>query len=165
MISKHVGSKYDINLTTKEIARLIREQLKREFPMCKFSVRCKYFSLGSEITVSLMSAPFKVIKDFEEIPEEAIQLSGRPKEQIRELQAERYHQLNKHQLLGDYNPNEWCNGVYLTERGHNLLKRVVEIVLQYNKRESDIQADYFNTNFYFMLTLGKWGKPFAQATA
>ena len=156
------GLKYDSDLTTTEIAKLIREQLKREFPRCKFSVRSKYFSMGSEITVSLLYAPFKVIKDFEEITEEAILLNGRSKEQIKESQSERYHQLNHYQLLQDYNPNEWCNGVFLTEKGHNLLKRVVEIVLQYNRDESDIRTDYSNTNFYFMLELGKWDKPFIQ---
>jgi len=164
MISKHVGSKYKTYLTTKEIAKLIRDELKREFPMCKFSVRRKCFSLASEITISLMKAPFKVIKDFEEIPEEAILSTGRSKEQIRSLQSERYHQLNKHQLLKDYDPNEWCNGVFLTEKGHNLLKRAVEIALQYNREESDIQTDYYNANFYLTITLGKWNKPFVQVT-
>jgi len=59
------GSNYSPSLTTKEIAKLIRKNLKEEFPECKFSVQCKSFSGGSEIMVALMKAPFEVFnKDF-----------------------------------------------------------------------------------------------------
>jgi len=152
------GSKYDSNLTTTEIAKLIREQLKKEFPKCKFSVRTEYFSGGSSITVSLMSAPFKVIEDFKNIPEEALLIYG--KERVKELQKERYHQLSTSYFYDEYDPKEWNNGVFLTKEGFKLLKRVVEIVDQYRKTEGDLQTDYYNTNFYFHLEIGKWNKPF-----
>ena len=73
-----------------------------------------------------------------------------------------HHQLNNYTLLGDYNTLDWCNGVFLTERGHNMLKKVVEITNQYNWNNSDSQIDYFDVNFYLHLSIGRWDKPFIQ---
>ena len=58
------GEKYlkTTQLTTTEIAKLIRKQLKKELPICKFSVTTSYFSGGSSITVALMEAPFEVME-------------------------------------------------------------------------------------------------------
>lgn len=156
-----------IQLGTKEIAKRIREQVKQEFPACKFSVITEYYSMGSSIHISLMKANVKVTKDFSEIPQEAIlrhTYQFRTAKQLEEMQNETYHQLNPHQLRGEFNPVEWCNGVFLTQKGHNLLKRVVEISDQYNFDESDPQTDYFCVNYYLHLNLGKWNKPFIQKT-
>lgn len=49
-------------LTTKEIAKEIREELKRRLPWCKFSVTKENFSGGASITVALMEAPNEVFK-------------------------------------------------------------------------------------------------------
>jgi len=165
VISMELTKSEKISLGTKEIAKRIREQLKREFPRCKFSVVTEYYSMGSSIHISLMKANFKVKQDFSEIPEQAVlrftdQL--RTKKQLEEMQKENYHQLNQYQLRTEHNPSEWCNGVFLTEKGHDLLKRVVEISDQYHFDESDIQTDYFNVNYYLHLNLGKWNKPFSD---
>ena len=45
---------------TTAIAKMVRQQLKKEFPTCKFSVTSKWFSGGSSISVALMTAPFQV---------------------------------------------------------------------------------------------------------
>ena len=160
MYSTYKGIKYNSNLTTTEIAKLIREQLKKEFPNCKFSIRTEYFSCGSSITISLMKCPFKVVMDYEEIPEEAFLIYN--KEQIKYFYQKKYAQLSEHYFEYEYEPNKWNNGVFLTKKGYELLKRVVEIVKQYQRVESDIQTDYYNTNFYFHLELGKWNIPFIQ---
>ena len=55
-----------------------------------------------------------------------------------------------------------CNGTYLTKEGHDLLKRVVEIVNQYNYNHSDAMTDYYIVNFSFDLELGKWDKPMIE---
>lgn len=46
-------------LTAAETARLIRAQLKREFPGVKFSVRSKSYSMGASINVSWTDGPSK----------------------------------------------------------------------------------------------------------
>ena len=50
-------SRYDCNLSTKDIAARVREYVKIQWPGWKFSVRCKYASMCSEIMVSLKGGP------------------------------------------------------------------------------------------------------------
>jgi len=152
-----------IHLGIKEIAKRVREQLKKEFPNCEFSVWKEDYSMGCSLHIALMSTNFKVIKDFSEISEEAIIHNGRAKEEIKKYQEEKYQQLNQYALKQEYNSLEWCNGVFLTEQGHKVLKRVVEISDYYNYDDSDMQSDYSDVNFHLSLTLGKWNKPFVQS--
>ena len=51
------GDKYDRNLTTKEIAKRIREQLKKEYSDCKFSVKKHEFAGGASISVTIKETP------------------------------------------------------------------------------------------------------------
>ena len=60
MERKITGSRYDSALTTTEIAKKVREYVKKTYPDCKFSVRSEYYSMGSSIHVTLMEAPFEV---------------------------------------------------------------------------------------------------------
>lgn len=54
------GDKYDRNLNIKTIAKLVREQLKEEFPDCKFSVTKNEFSGGCSLTVIVKETPKSV---------------------------------------------------------------------------------------------------------
>ena len=159
---KQLSKSEKINLSTTEIAKSIREQLKEEFPNCKFSITRQYFSMGSSITVCLMKSNFKVIRDFSELSKNAISNLGfgYTDEDIQQRQQENYHQLNPYTLREEYNPDLWCNGVFLTKEGHNLLKRVVGIVDYFNYDESDAMTDYSCVNFYSHLEIGKWNKPY-----
>ena len=151
-----------INLGTTEIAKRIRKQLKTEFPGCKFSVTTKQYSGGSSIDINLMKAHKKVIKDIKDISEIAIARLGdiHTRESIEQRQKKTYHQLNQYTLREEYNDRDWCNGVFLTEQGHNLLQKVVKIADYYNYDDSDLQTDYFSVNYYLDIELGKWNKAF-----
>ena len=149
--------------STKEIAKTIRDELK-SMKNYKFSVTMETFSGGSSISVDVMNAPIRMIRSMEEIPktnDPEIQ-SRYTRYQITHKQAEKYHQLSKYQLRGsdNYKAESWNNGVFLTEAGHNDLKKIVAIVDKYHRHESDSSIDYFNCNFYFHLNLGKWDKAF-----
>lgn len=51
-------------MTTKEYAKEIRKDLKNEFGRdVKFSVRTKYFSMGSEINIYIRSASSSLFKE------------------------------------------------------------------------------------------------------
>lgn len=153
-----------IHLGTKEIAKRIRDQLKQEFKGCKFSVRTELYSGGSSIHVNLMESDFKVIRDFKDISERAIfQCESRryTKEQIEQMQKKRYHQLGCH-FYEDYDPDNWSNGVFLTEQGYNLFQRVQQIMNQYNYDNSDSMTDYFDVNFYGHINIGKWDENYKQ---
>jgi hypothetical protein len=49
------------NLSTSEIAQLIRKEIRERFPKVKASVRTSYFSGGSSIDVRLRVLPFNPI--------------------------------------------------------------------------------------------------------
>ena len=151
-----------INLGTTEIAKRIRKQLKSEFSDCKFSVTTDRFAGGSSININLMKGDRKIIQDSKDIPENAPDRigTGYTKEDIEQRQKKGYHQLNKYTLRDDYNPSTWCNGVFLTEQGHDLLRRVARIAETFNYDESDPQTGYFDVNFYLDIELGKWNKNF-----
>jgi hypothetical protein len=147
------------SLGTKEIARRIREELKDEFPRLKFSVVMEHHN---SIIIALMKSDIKIIQKFEDIPKDAFysyEIDQRyTEDDIRLSQNKKYHQLNEHTLRDDYNPLKWNNGVFLTETGHKILKRVEEIANRYNYDNSDIMTDYFDVNFYLHIHLGKWNK-------
>jgi len=154
-----------ISLSTTEISRRLREQLKKEFQNCKFSVRSEYYSMGSSISVSLMEADFDVVKNFSDIDEDVKNRyidDYRTEEHIKTMQESGYCQLNSYTLRDNFNPDVWCNGVFLTEAGHKLLKRVVEIADQYNYDNSDSMTDYYDVNFSFRMEIGKWDKHFER---
>jgi len=148
-----------ISLGIKEIARRIREKLKKEFKDCVFSVTFKRFAGGSELEVSLMKASFKVIKDIKEIKEEDLVKYGITREKQERIQKEKYNQLNHYSFKNNYSDG-YNNGVFLTRKAWEVLKRVCEIVNYYNYDDSDPMTDYFDVNFYFRLSIGKWDKPF-----
>jgi len=151
--------KYTMDL--KDIAKQIKQQLKTEYPNCIFSVTIERYSMGQSLHVSLMQSDFKIIRDFKDIPEVAFLNigTGYTQEQIKQRQKENYHQLN-HYSFNEYDPNSWCNGVFLTKQGHDLFKRICKIINQYNYNDSDIQIDHFDVNFYLSLNIGKWNKDY-----
>ena len=123
----------------KEIAKTVRENLKKEFPNCKFSVRTEYYSMGQSLHVALMAAPFEAYAD-----------------------AHRGNQLNHYAF--DARDEYINNGVHLTKEAWDVLKRANEIANKENWDESDRMSDYVSVNYFFHLYVGKWDKPF-QVTA
>ena len=57
------GDKYDRNLDIKTIAKLVREQLKKEFSDCKFSVRKSEFSGGCSLDVTIKETSKNIYAD------------------------------------------------------------------------------------------------------
>lgn len=56
------GKSYNRDLTLSDIAKLVRAQLKAQYPTCKFSVTTQHYSGGQSMDIKLMSAPFSVFK-------------------------------------------------------------------------------------------------------
>ena len=133
----YTGSNYQRNLPLTEIAKLIKGKLKQDFPQCKFSVISQYYSMGASLHISLMSSPFKVgEKD--------------------------YMQLNQYQFKDKSNIEFINNGYKITPQLFYIMEKVCTIAYSYNFDDSDIQTDYFNTNFYLHIYVGQWDKPYKQ---
>jgi len=126
------GKNYDNNLSTKEITKIVRQRLKKEFSECKFSVRYKSFAGGSSISCALVSAPFDVFT--EDLKDGYIQVN--------------HFYIEKENIL--------------TDKAKEVLKKVTDMFTSFNYNDSDAQIDYFSTNFYFHLEVGQWDKPFIK---
>ena len=143
------GKMYDPNLSTKEIAERVRFFFKKQYPTCKVSVQTQYYSGGSAIHIALMSAPFEVFN----------------KEYTQDKNGNVYREKDfEHAQLNQYCLKEFTdgynNGSYLTREGFNVMKFLHDSTVVYNFDDSDAQSDYFHTNFYVHLAVGKWDKPF-----
>ena len=96
----------------------------------KWSVTTKKFSMGCSMSVSLMEAPFPVFKE------------GVDKT---------YAQINNFHI---------DRADYITDNAKRILIDAKRLAGSFNYDDSDSQIDYFNTNFYFDLNVGKYDRPF-----
>lgn len=152
-----------VRLTTTEIAKRVRQELKETFPQCIFSVTKKSYSGGSSINICLTKASFNPFRKPESITTDMVHhyhLERETIESLQERQKTMYAQLNHYQLLDVWNEESWCNGSFLTKDAHEILQKAVQISNQYNYDNSDAQTDYFDVHFYLHMSIGKWDKPF-----
>lgn len=155
--------------STKDIAALVRETLKKELPAWKFSVRVQNYSCGSSITLSLMSGPEQVVEARYQHVHSFPRAGAQPEEyQFKIPYTEQqpfpgYAQLNHYQLEAD-NQGErelrLSNGEYLTPLGWSVMKKANEILSAEHWDKSDAQTDYFCCNFYRHLEVGQWNKDY-----
>lgn len=157
------------NISLVDIAKAIKQQLKKEYPYCKFSIQTQYYSMGCSLHISIMETNFKIIKPFEELSKVAILRycdlpyeRFRKIEELKNLQDKKHHQMSEISESEVYNPNVWNNGVFLTEEGFNLVKRITELTNKFNWDNSDSQIDYFDVKFYLHLNIGKGDKPLIE---
>lgn len=115
------GSRYDCKLSTKDIAARVREYVKIQWPGWKFSVRCKYASMCSEILVYLKGGPVP-----NPLSEKAT-TAGYYNPQISYMTKE------------DDRLNELVNVVMLDVNAY---------IDSFRYDDSDGMIDYFDTNFY-----------------
>jgi len=146
--------------STKDIAKMLRKQLKAAFPQCKFSVTMETYSGGSSITIALMEAPFRVFKTFDEFSEEEIHRMRdgyKSEEQVKAIITTRieeaYDQVN----------HIWLHeNTYLMPEAIKVLTTARDMARHYNWDDSDSQYDHFDVHFYLSVHIGKWDKPFRQ---
>jgi hypothetical protein len=152
------GENYESGLDIKEIAKRLRKHLKDNHREYKFSVTIERYSGGQSLNIYLMEAPYKVVKGA--YTHEWV--DGTQEIVYKEID-EQYAQLNHH-CLNDYADSDIKNNGYvLDERVIPVLKDAVSFAQGYNYDDSNSQIDYFNTNFYMHLSVGKWNRPCANS--
>ena len=130
----------------KEEVKVIRNDLKKEFPEMKFSVRMRHHS---SVNVTILKAPY----DFE--------LNGKVYRSINE-----YHFLtdkghfNEHRMEFE-TANKWV--APLSDEHKEIIKKVFAVITKTHWDKSDIQSDYFNCAFYYNLSIGSFEKTFTVA--
>ena len=118
---KIVGKKYDPDLDIKDIAKLVRKDLKAAYRGWKFSVRIERYSKGQDLDVVIKNVDFDLINP----------------DWLRWKVAN----LGKRAITH--------NGpAHFTQTGYAVLKRIREIVNDYNFDDSDSSTDYFHQNFH-----------------
>lgn len=123
------GSKYNSDLSTTEIAKLIREEIKAlrkagKLPTGKYSVRSQYFSGGSSIDVRVRDLDMLIWNPDALITQE-ITYPNQPWNWRGNVTEPQY--------------NKWAQDVLDTLNG---------LMDAYNHDRSDIMTDYFDVNFY-----------------
>jgi len=144
------GNNYKSDLRLKDIAKIIKQELKKEFPSCVFSLVCQLYSGGQSLSINLMKADFEVFNKT---------YTQDKNGNIYDKRSYEYAQLNHYTVM---EIDGYCNGMYLTKEAQQVLKRAVDLSNSFNFDDSDGQIDYFHTNFYLHLAIGKWDKPFQK---
>lgn len=146
------GKMYDINLTTKDIAERIRHFCKKRYPECAFSIRKRdHNSIG----LALMKAPYSVFEtpDIEKIPSGRFHSKEDDVKYWNQTIEKGHHGVNQYYINDDH---------MLNAKGKEIMNFLKDCTLVYNFDDSDAQTDYFHTNFYIDLSIGKWDKPFIK---
>ena len=126
MNERTFGNNYNKDLSTKEIAALVRKALKAQMPGYKFSTRYESFSGGTSIDVMLKAAPHKILNarwtEIDRInkgPEASVSLA------------------DEQRTISRYN-----------ERTNEAVGIAKGILNSYNHDGSESQSDYFDVKFY-----------------
>lgn len=129
------GVNYDASLSVKDIAKRLRDFIKRdkELSKCKWSVTCEHHTA---ITVCLMSSEVKVPFTKE------------------------WADKHPYEVENGYTQHADCEGVLVPELS-KLVAKISDFLTSYTRDDSDGQIDYFDRNFYSHIYLGKWDTPYS----
>jgi len=165
------GSRYDSNLSLKEIAKIARTYVKEKYPTCKFSIRTHYASMCQSLSVDLLEFPEQMYKTAEQLKEcyyethsyindagETVTydvISDEILQMRRKLYANwifRNDSWTQEELLDCYTKtvfeeNQTFYGIE-TEYFKAVIDDVNTFIASYNYDDSDGMIDYFDVNFY-----------------
>ena len=124
------GSKYTPGMTIKDIASAMRKYTKEKYPDCKFSITTKSFSGGSSISLALMESPHVAFVEPSSFTDYSVN----------------HYQIDRNSVL--------------TAPIKEILADVYSELNSYNYDSSDPMTDYFDTNFYVHINIGRWDRPY-----
>lgn len=160
-------------MPVSEIIKIARKNIKAKFPKYKFSITKDGGSYTSSINIALMSADFDAV-DVEKQKAKLLDKTNpynptnMTEERATELAEDtaKYCQLNQYTLLDGYDKADGsCNGGCLTKEAFEVMQEVVKIAYEHHYDNSDAMTDYFDTNFYLHVAIGKWDKPYVKKAA
>lgn len=136
----YIGKNYNSNIPTKDIAKLCKEHIKKNWKGCKVSITTDY----NEISLSLMAAPFTPFNMFE-----APNFSEYDKKRV----AKGYMQINNYHFDSDER---------LSPKTISFFEDINNFLGSYNFKDQDPHTDYYHCNFYINFSIGKYDKPFIK---
>lgn len=144
------GSRYDGNLTLKEIAQRVREFVKEAFPTYRFSVRTSYASMCQKLHVEMKESPAPVVKTLDELTEDDVHEIIRQAKRMNDWPLASWSDAEARAAIArlwDANPGSMYR--IFTERAVAVCDEVDAYVQSYNYDDSDRMIDYFDKNFYY----------------
>ena len=170
------GSRYDSSLSTTDIAKKVREYAKYSYPDFKFSISCKYFSGGSSCTMTLMKSPYELTNEelLDKWCRSHTENYGRTEfyngenwvHEATEENIRKYKEYVKKSIYENWQFNQYYDfGNDMAERSPidirvlSAIKDVMNYLQSYNWSDCDGSVDYFDVNFYYHISIGKYDKP------
>lgn len=159
------GVNYKDNLSVKDIAKIIRHELKQKYKNAKFSITTDGNYLASNIDITLVAdnkTPYndiETIKNSEGFKKYVEYWNMTDKEietEIEHIDSEitkfdRTHNINQYHIDSDYLLNDYAKEMF---------SYIVDLCNSFNYNDSDSQVDYYDVGFYMDLRIGKYDKHF-----
>lgn len=145
------GNNYDRKLTTKEIAKLIKQFIKKEYPHFKVSVTTRSTLYTDSINVVIDEQTAEVISNLDE-------LSNNEKSRFIRLimnakgsmSGEAFNKI-ANELIED--KLFLKNYKFYSDKTLKAIEKIKEFAYSYRQDDSDAMIDYFDTNFYFNIEI------------
>lgn len=156
------GVNCNANLSMVDMAKAIKQELKRLYPEATFSVTTDGNAYYSALNIYLMKSTKNPFNTYEE----AVKSEGftsyiqrycnaseieKEKEHLKKRLENGYSQINHYSIESDYE---------LSDYGKEILTKAKDLSDSFNYDDSDSMTDYFNCGHYLHLSIGKYDKPF-----
>lgn len=165
------GSRYDRNLSLKEIAKIVRAYVKEKYPTCKFSIRTHYASMCQSLSVDLLEFPERMYKTAEELKEIYYTPFTYTDKDGNEVTSEHISDtlqdlFRRYRVNDIFTKDSWTQEEFLqcyqktvfeeeryffgvaTDYFQSVIDDVNAFIASYNYDDSDSMTDYFDVNFY-----------------
>lgn len=177
------GTNYDSKLSTKDIAKNISDYSKKEFPDVKLSRRTDYNSMDINIMSSKQDL-YASASDIDKMSDKQVSdtirdsiggytrmdnwlnennrktangtFTAKDERDYLKEELNTYKSRNGNRAVGD----EW----YLSDYGKKVVSGLNKEMNSYNFDDDDPMTDYFHSNFYGYVNIGKWDKPYEVST-
>jgi len=145
------GAKYNSSLSMTEICAIIRQAIKQQYPELKVSVTKRHYNA---ISISIMGSPYELFAkpSIENLPN---------RNTFNQTNEARLAEWQARIAKGNIGVNHYYidEDYMINEKAKEIMKFINVMCVSYNRDDSDSQSDYFDTNFYYDLSIGKWDKP------
>lgn len=150
------GSRYDSDMSLKEIAQRVREFVKEAFPTYRFSVRTSYASMCQELHVEMKESPAPVVKTLDDLTADDVQEIIRQANRLNEWPLASWSDAEARAAIAALWEREPSMYRILTERAAAVRDEVDAYVKSYNREDCDGMIDYFDVDFYYFGCLQNW---------
>lgn len=150
------GSRYDSDMSLKEIAQRVREFVREAFPTYRFSVRTSYASMCQELRVEMKESPAPVVKTLDELTDDDVHEIIRQANRMNDWLLSSWSGSEARAAIADLWKRYKSMYRIPTERAAAVRDEVDAYVQSYNFDDCDSMIDYFHVKFYYSGCVTGW---------